>query len=110
MRDFTTKECIEPIVNLYLSAFTPNKDKAVLEYLNCDALLTHKKSNQVMIIRRNNVDYPELITIPLRELYSQIERFADLASTYDGELDKWCIDEHRRVNKAINNSLIERIA
>lgn len=105
MKDFTTPDHINPIIGYFKAFYTPVKDKRTLEALNCTVLLKRAKLNEYKAIRANDAFYA--YNIAVKELYSEVEDYADYASTEPGELDQWRYNEESRIQTAIRDRLIE---
>ena len=108
MKDFTTTDYIEPIIGYFKAFYTPVRDKKTLEALNCTVLLKRARVNEYKAIRANEAFYA--YNSPVKELYAEVEDYAEYASTEPGELDQWRYNEEKRIQTAIRDRLIEVFA
>ena len=91
MKDFTTEEYIKPVLGWFRAMYYPITDEVVLKALHCDLLLQRNNSRNAIAVRKDEVFYTSCP--PANEVYDEIKRFAEVASTEDGELDDWAWQE-----------------
>lgn len=109
MKSFTTPEYIKPVIEAIKSAYTIITDPQTKIYFDtttnkCSLVIAWTTENRFQgIYKSMPMDYmPEF-----KKAYAAIDQFADMASTYPGELDQWSIYEKLRFNEAVKQSLIE---
>lgn len=107
MKDFTTAEYVDPVLDWFREKYNPVTDNVTLvsDTLHCELLLKGKHSNDYKAVRKNDVFF--VYCPPVKKVYEEIKEFAEMASTYDGELDDWKWEEQQRFQNAIRDRLLE---
>ena len=105
MKDFTTKEYIDPIIAQVKAFYTPIKDPVILKALNCTVLLKNNHTRDYKAVRKQ--DYFFLYNPAIKDLYAEVKDYANYASTEPGELDTWEIQEKDRIQETIRDRIIE---
>ena len=106
MKDFTTSEYIDPIIAAYKALYDPITDKRVLNALHCDLLLQSHHSRDAQAVRAGEAFYSHFF----KDVNSEIDEYAEYASTYKDELSEWKWNEKQRVHHAIRDRLLEMYA
>ena len=110
MKDFTTDNYINPIIQEIKALYTIVKDNNLKVYFdkindNCKLLLCFQNLYSPVYV---NSDMPILPKTPqtLKALYREIDNYSSYAATYTGELDQWNDHEKDLVLEAIKQKLL----
>lgn len=109
MKDFTTAEYVNPVLEWYRTKYHPITDKTVLDALHCDLVLQRNDNRYTVTVRRGDLfytyDYP--FQQVEREIDKYAEQYAELLSTEYGDLEDWVVSEKLRFAFAIRDALIK---
>lgn len=110
MKDFTTPDYINPVMGELRAFYTPVTDNAVLRALNCNLIMQSNHTRNALVVRAGQPFYYYSTSPAMKQIYKDIEDYANYASTEDGELDEWQWSEKQRVQAAIRDRLIAKYA
>ena len=109
MKSFTTPEYIKPVIEAINANYQLITDPQIKLYFDmvankCSFVIGWNTENRFKGVYRNiPLDYfPEF-----KKAYQEIDQFAEAASTYPGELDRWSDNEKLRFNEAVKVALID---
>lgn len=109
MKSFTTPEYIKPVIEAISTNYILITDPQTKVYFNtnankCSFVIGWNTENRFKGVYKNiPLDYfPEF-----KKAYQEIDQFAEAASTYPGELDRWSDYEKLRFNEAVKIALID---
>ena len=106
MKDFTTPEYIQPIIDEIETHYTARAD--FNKFLNCKVIFTKKGTNTAFCVRENAPFYYSMDgrSAALKKLHAIILDYSNYAATEPGELDAWYYREQERIQDAIRDALI----
>ena len=107
MKDYTTPEFINPILNEIKALYTPIIDKTVNAALNCDLLMQSNHTRNAYIIRAGAPFYYYSTSPATKALYKELDEYTKAAETEPGELDTWKYAEEKRIQNAIRDAIIK---
>lgn len=107
MKDFTTPEYINPIIEEIKTEYSPEYSPAALKALDCIVILNKKRSRNSLAIRTPDKGGFYYSSPATHKVYKALAEYAAAAETEPGELDRWTWKEHTRIQEAIRAALIQ---
>ncbi len=105
MKDFTTAEYVNPVLEWYRAMYHPITDKTVLDALHCDLLLQRNHGRNARAVRKDGAFFT--CCVSALEVYKEIAKYAKAVSIYEDELSDWAWNEKMRFNYAVRDGLLK---